>query len=114
MDIMPTCLELAGASYPGTYEGHEITAKDGHSLVPVMSGKTVKNYEDLFFEHEGGKALISGNYKIVALAKGEWALYNLAKDNTETTNLIQSEPEKAKEMIAKWNDWAKTMGLIKN
>lgn len=114
MDIMPTCLELAGASYPSTYESHEITAKDGHSLVPVMRGKTATNYEDLFFEHEGGKALISGNYKIVALAKGKWALYNLANDNTETTDLIQSQPEKAKEMIAKWNSWAKTMGLSKN
>ncbi|KAA8482438.1 arylsulfatase [Arcticibacter tournemirensis] len=111
MDIMPTCLAISSASYPSVYKGHKITSIDGHSLVPVMQGKNSGRYKDLFFEHEGGRALISAGYKIVALRKGEWAMYNLKKDKTESENLIQSEPRKAAEMIAKWQKWAKEMGL---
>ncbi|SHM16266.1 arylsulfatase [Flavobacterium flevense] len=111
MDIMPTCLEIANVPYPKVYKGNQITATDGHSLVPIMKGKTVTNYDDLFFEHQGGKALISGDYKIVALAKEKWALYDLSNDKTETKDIFSDNPKKANEMIVKWNEWAKKMGL---
>jgi arylsulfatase len=32
-DIMPTCLEAAGAEYPDSYAGHEIKRLDGASLL---------------------------------------------------------------------------------
>lgn len=111
MDIMPTCLELTGTIYPSVYRGNNITLIDGHSLVPIMKGKDRKSYRNLFFEHEGGRALISGEYKIVALRRGEWAMYNLDVDKTESNNLIEKETLKAKEMITKWQTWAKEMGL---
>lgn len=111
MDIMPTCLELSQTTYPKIYKGNKITAIDGHSLVPIMKGKEVENYKNLFFEHEDGKALISDGYKLVALRKGEWALYNLAEDQTETLNIINQQPVIAREMIAKWKAWAKEIGL---
>jgi arylsulfatase A-like enzyme len=111
MDIMPTCLEISNTPYPIVYKGNKITAIDGHSLVPITKGKTVTNYDDLFFEHEGGKALISGDYKIVSLSNEKWALYNLSHDKTETKNIISENPQKANEMISKWEEWAKKMGL---
>jgi arylsulfatase len=76
-----------------------------------MKGKKKNNYDNLFFEHEGGRALISGDYKIVALRKGEWSLFNIAKNKTETLNLAKTEPNKLKEMELKWNFWANEMGL---
>jgi arylsulfatase len=111
MDIMPTCLELTGTLYPSIYKGSKITPMDGHSLVPVMKGKEKKPYQNLFFEHEGGRALISGEYKIVALKRGKWAMYNLNIDKTESNNLIEKETAKAKELIDKWQVWANEMGL---
>jgi arylsulfatase len=33
-DIMATCVDLAGAKYPKTYKGHQITSMQGVSLVP--------------------------------------------------------------------------------
>jgi arylsulfatase len=112
MDIMPTCLELSKTSYPDTFNGHKLSSIDGHSLVSMMKGTKKNNYDNLFFEHEGGRALISGDYKIVALRKGEWSLFNIAKNKTETLNLAKSEPNKLQEMEVKWNSWANQMGLI--
>lgn len=111
MDILPTCLEISKTSYPTIYKGNQTNTLDGHSLVSIMKGKNATNYKDLFFEHEGGKALISGNYKIVALANEKWALYDLSHDKTETKNIILEKPQKANEMISKWKQWAKQMGL---
>ena len=39
-DIMPTLLEIAGASYPKTYQGRELPALYGKSWGPVLAGKT--------------------------------------------------------------------------
>ena len=111
MDIMSTCLELSKTTYPGIFNGHKLSSIDGHSLVSIMKGKKKNNYDNLFFEHEGGRALISGDYKIVALRKGEWSLFNIAKNKTETLNLAKTEPNKLKEMELKWNSWAIEMGL---
>src|SRR5699024_5019628 len=35
MDVLPTCLELAGAEYPEEYNGEQITPLDGKSLLPI-------------------------------------------------------------------------------
>jgi len=42
MDILPTCLELAGAEYPKEYNGHKITPVDGLSLTPILKGNSAK------------------------------------------------------------------------
>jgi len=111
MDIMPTCLALAGVSQPKMNKGVKTTPIDGHSLVPIMQGKEVNNYKNLFFEHDGGKALISGDYKIVQLRKGDWALYNVKYDATETKDLSATKPEKLKEMIGVWTAWANDLHI---
>ena len=41
IDIMPTCVELAGAKYPDTFKGKKINPLPGKSLAPVLSGGDV-------------------------------------------------------------------------
>ncbi len=111
MDIMPTCLELAGASYPSQYKGNKLTALDGKSLVPILNGAKRPEHDKIFFEHMGGRAVRMSNWKLVALKDEPWRLYNLAKDRTETNDLAAEYPDRVRMMSAEWKKWAGTVGL---
>ena len=59
MDLAPTFLEIAGASYPNTFQGREVVPLLGESLVPVLAGmsNTVRGDDDpLGFEMMGWKS----------------------------------------------------------
>jgi len=106
MDLMPTLLEAAGVSYPASYQGRPLTSLDGTSLMPILQGGTRKPHDRLYFEHEGGAALIEGQYKIVRTdANAGWELYGLAADRTETNNLAAKDPARMSGMSATWQSW---------
>jgi arylsulfatase A-like enzyme len=106
IDILPTLLEITGVTYPSEYGEHTLTPLDGHSLAPLFEGDEREPHEALYFEHEGGAAMIAGDHKIVRPRDSDtWELYDLAQDRTETTNLAGSEPVLAGEMIAAWEAW---------
>ncbi|MCF7816680.1 MAG: arylsulfatase [Kiritimatiellales bacterium] len=111
MDIMPTCLELAGAKYPAKFDGHEIVPMDGISLLPVFATGARQGHETIYFEHAKGRAVRSGDWKLVSNCDtpNQWSLYNLAKDPTETEDVSDQYPEKKEFMITGWNQWYKTM-----
>ncbi|HEV56495.1 MAG TPA: arylsulfatase [Phycisphaerales bacterium] len=113
MDLMPTCLELAGATYPDSYEGHALTPLMGKSLGPVLRGRTRDGYEALFFEHVGGRAVRMGDWKLVAFSRTQdrWELYNLADDLTETRDLAAQHPDRVRAMAAAWGQWAQSVDL---
>lgn len=110
IDLMPTCIELAKAKYPAEYKGKNILPPEGKSLVPAFYGKAVQK-RTLFFEHMGNKAVRKGKWKLVAENKGKWELYDLEADRTETNDLVERFPQKAKELISLWNAWAKKVGV---
>ena len=111
MDIMPTCLELAGAQYPAEYQGHTLTPLDGKSLTPILAGSRRTEYDKLFFEHMGGRAVRMSNWKLVALKDEPWRLYNLTEDRTETIDLAASYPDRVRTMRDEWTRWAGRVGL---
>ena len=48
-----------------------------------------------------------GDYKLVRKGGGgAWELYDLVKDRTELNDLAGRMPDKAKELVAKWDAWA--------
>jgi arylsulfatase len=114
MDILPTCIELAGIAYPKTYEGRTIDPVEGKSLVPVFAGKQIDR-ELMFWEHSGNRAIRTGAWKLVSRVQAEkkfsasesaWELYNLENDPSETINLALKFPDKVKEMAARWESEA--------
>ncbi len=114
MDVMPTCLELAGAKYPSVYNGHGIQSlpEEARSLVPLLKGEQAEAGErTMFWEHEGGKAVRKGNWRLTQLRGGTWKLYDLSHDLSETTDLSAQYPEKVKELTKMWKAWAKGVGL---
>jgi arylsulfatase A-like enzyme len=107
IDIMPTCVDVAGAAYPTEFDGKPILPMEGRSLIPALDDKPIER-EALFWEHEGNAAIRSGDWKLVrAGRKGPWELYNMAIDRTELHDLSMQEPTRKKELEDQWEAWAK-------
>ena len=114
LDVMPTCMELAGASYPTTYNGHSIKplCDEARSFVPLLQEKDSWDDERImFWEHEGGRAVRKGDWRLTALKGAGWQLFNLKNDYSETNNVAVEYPDKVRELKALWNNWAKSVGL---
>jgi arylsulfatase A-like enzyme len=113
IDLMTTCLDLAGAKYPETYEGHTIKPTEGLSLVPLFKGQTWKGHNALFFEHEGNRAVRQGKWKLVSeFPENKWHLYNINTDRSELNDLSNKQPEKVKELISLYDAWTKRAEVI--
>ena len=67
IDIMPTCLELAGAKYPETINGEKTFPMPGKSLLPLLYNETSSIHDTLYWEHVGGRAIRIGDWKLSAL-----------------------------------------------
>jgi arylsulfatase len=107
IDIMATCVEVGGAAYPQQFNGKPVLPLEGKSLVPAFANKPIER-DALFWEHEGNAAVRVGDMKLVRLGRnGAWELYDLKADRTEQHDLAASQPERVKELAAKWNEWAK-------
>jgi arylsulfatase len=118
-DIMPTLLEVAGASYPRTQGEVELPALMGKSWVPVLAGQAESPRNDsdyLAWELFGNHALRQGDWKIrweyESLGKGQWELFNLASDVSERQDLAAAQPERVKAMVALWDEYVKTNNVI--
>jgi arylsulfatase len=111
IDILPTCLNLAGASYPTEINGMKTELPDGKDLMPMILGQTNSVHDTLFWEHQGGKAIRVGDWKMSARKDSPWEIFNLAKDRNEAINLVGQFPDKEKELNAAWEKWAVKMKI---
>jgi|688.fasta_scaffold06517_6 arylsulfatase A-like enzyme len=106
IDIMPTCLEVASATYPEERGGRRIQPAEGRSLVPAFRGEAVDR-EAIYWEHEGNAAVRVGDLKLVRAGRtGAWELYDLAADRTEQHDLAAERPAEVAALAARWQSWA--------
>jgi arylsulfatase len=111
IDILPTCIDVAGVDYPKKHGGQDILPVEGKSLLPILQGKTRPGHEVLCWEHEGNRAVRQGKWKLVSRFPDKWELYDMEADRTELTDLAAKEPEKVKELLQKYEQWAKRCGV---
>ena len=114
-DIAPTLLEWAGVA-PITADVKPMT---GRSLMPVITGEAQSVYakdEVRAIEVSGNSALYKGDYKItrsvLPRGDGKWRLFNLTIDPGETTDLSSSEPDIFKDMLAEWDSYSASVGVL--
>jgi len=112
IDLMTTCLDMAGAEYPQEHAGRRITPLEGKSLSPVFETGSREPHQAIYWEHEGNRAVRQGDWKIVSDYPGGWQLYNLAEDRTELNNLARKNPAKLKELAALYKGWADRVGVL--
>jgi arylsulfatase len=113
VDLMATCVDIAGATYPTQRNDQKIPPLEGFSLRPLFEGKTRARSAPIFFEHEGNRAVREGDWKLVAKGPaGPWELYNMKIDRTELHDLAAQEPDRVQGMVQKWEAWAHRTGAL--
>lgn len=106
VDVMATCVDLAGAKYPREFKGNAIEPMEGVSLRPALEGKPLARTQPIFWEHEGNKAVRDGQWKLVQRHKTAWQLFDMEADRTEQHDVFAQHPEIASRLEASWNAWA--------
>lgn len=101
LDIQPTALAAAGVTWSA--DAH----LDGVNLLPHLMGESKKDPHDALYWRFGQQmAIRRGNWKLVKHAGSEaQELYDLAADMGETKDLATANPEKVKELQAKYDAW---------
>lgn len=117
-DITTTILDLAGIERPdGSYKGKPVHLMTGTSLLDYLGGasETVHGDEPLGWELYGSRALIKGEWKAVRIfppvGTGQWELFNIRTDPTETANLATDFPDVIAELVADWEAYADANGV---
>jgi arylsulfatase len=110
IDVMPTCLDVAGVAYPKLSKaGTPPPPLEGKSLVPVFQGGALPE-RSLFWEHEGNIAARNGKWKLVSRFPDAWELYDMEHDRTEMHDLADQYPDRVRKMAAEYAAWAKHVG----
>lgn len=128
IDFFPTIAQIAGAVLPAAAK-QQI---EGRSLVPLLEQSSVAWPERYLFTHVGRWEKLSdpnlSKYKATSVRKGRWTLvsatgaaepnwelYDLQEDFAQSKNVIDQNPEIAKELtqaFEKW--WADCQPLLVN
>jgi arylsulfatase len=119
-DIMPTLLSIAGASYPQTNaDGQELPALMGKPWNDVLAGRAESPRTEgdyLAWEIFGNRAVRQGDWKLrwqfKPYGKGDWELFNVAKDPAERKDLAAQNPDKVKALLAVWDGYVKANNVI--
>ncbi|MGP3970656.1 arylsulfatase [Streptomyces sp. 6N223] len=109
-DIAPTLLALAGVERPAERHGHPVEEPDGVSFGPVLADPSAPStHPEQYCEMTGNRSYYRDGLKLVTLHRpgapyddGEWALYDIRTDPTETTDLAAERPGDVKELAAAW------------
>jgi arylsulfatase A-like enzyme len=114
VDIVPTILEVCGLNMPAVYKGVKQYPLSGVSMAYTFKAKkedpTQKHIQ--YYAMLGTRAIWENGWKAVAMhapitGKGhfdtdKWELFNVETDRSESKDLSGENPEKVKELIAKW------------
>jgi arylsulfatase len=112
IDLMATCVDISGTTYPTDYKGNRIKPLEGKSLKPAFEGKKIER-EAIYWEHEGNRAVRQDKWKLVARGRnGKWELYDMEADRSELNNLAGAQPERAQALAAMWQSYAERANVI--
>jgi arylsulfatase len=118
-DIMPTLLDVAGASYPTSVGDRPAPALMGKSWSAVLSGDAESPRSDsdyIGWELFGNRAIRQGDWKLRwqwrPFGTGEWELFNLADDPAERFDLATKSPDKLEDMQGLWAEYVATNNVI--
>lgn len=113
IDIMPTCLDAAGVSYPSTYKKQKLKPLRGKSLLPAITKDENTTNRTLYWEFNDARAVRKDHWKLVwHKPNKKWELYDLGKDPTELQDLSLDQTDKTAELRGLYQNWAEEVGVI--
>lgn len=112
IDVMATCLDVAGLTYPSECNEHEIQPLEGESFAPALRGKDWSRDQPLYWEHEGNRAVRDGRWKLVSKHPGDWELYDMIEDRTELNDLAAKDVPRVEKMVTAYAQWAERCGVV--
>ena len=103
VDLVPTLFEITGVKGHGAGEEHDPPMRPGRSLMSAMVDSTQIQPRELWWNHDGNRAIRSGNWKLVAAGEGApWELYDLANDRSEQKNLAAINTKLTQRLSGRW------------
>ncbi len=117
-DVTPTILELAGIEHPGSdYRGRAVEMMTGSSFLPLLKGENSGDGQRVIgLELFGKRAIRVGEWKLIHMPEpygtGDWQLFNIARDLSESTDVAGDYPDKVEELKAHWVAYARNNNVI--
>ena len=112
IDIMATCVDVAGAHYPATLNGNPILPMEGRSVLPACHGKKIVRADAFYWEHEGNRAMVDGRYKLVSRYPNRWELYDLEADRCELHDLSAANASRLDSMTSRYARWGQRCNVL--
>ena len=115
VDFLPTFAELAGVPLPASQP------VDGESLAPLLRGYRALGDRAIFWHYplyltgraRPASAIRKGDWKLIEYFEdGSLELYNLAADISESRNMVDAVPAKARELHRDLVAWRKATNAV--
>jgi arylsulfatase len=109
IDILPTCLEIAGARPLAVIKGKPTLPLEGRGLAAVLDGGQLPAARELFWEWAGNCAVREGEWKLVwdtLETEQRWRLFNIEADRTELVDLAAQKPDIVARLSGDFMRWA--------
>ena len=117
MDLMPTLVEISGATYPSERNRVPITPIEGVSLAATFRSTDPLPERAICIQHQGAYAIRKGQWKLVMGKRfpqpAEWELYDIKADPIEMNDLAAKHPDLVASLSSEWFAWAKRTGTLK-
>jgi arylsulfatase len=114
LDVMPTLLSVAGASYPEglqSLDGHDVSALLTNPTKPA--GGETPHFLRLVFTEADEHAIVEGHWKAHRSGPDAWRLYDLKTDGTETKDSGQENAYTLENLVEKFSKFEKEISNIK-
>ncbi|MCW2288259.1 arylsulfatase [Leucobacter luti] len=110
-DLAPTLLDLAGVSPLAERAGRAAQEVDGRSVGALLRDRHAPGRAAQHFECMGRRSMLDRGWKALSpvpptpatgAAGGDWELYDLTNDPTETQDLAAANPELVARLAGRW------------
>ncbi len=118
-DVVPTLLNIAGIEV-ATAGGQSTKRITGRSFLPLLlSDQESSHSPDAVFawEFSGSRSVIQSGWKLLNNRSREgaytgWMLFDLSNDPFEMRDISQTEPERLKTMLSRYDEYAEQNGVV--